>query len=317
MTIGSVRPLLALVVLAVVMGGLVPAPFAATPVDAVPLTPNAAASLPTTGPDVTNNAHRRSTATKTPTPTKVPTPTATPPSQVGARVNINANLYPFVDATLLRPGDIMKAQAIRSNPAVPVADSVFVTNCLDRLNAITAAQAQQSGLAGQCDFSAWEDAQTYVHDARLPAWVRWFEFDFEPNMTPANEFASPVTAVSTFSGIVHAAGMKVIWTPTRNVLLTAIGDGDLALILPMVDAVEEQYQNAYTTESQFVSDVTADAAYVHAHGAALYDMQLWTPTQDCATMVLAFRDVAAIVDIEQIGTHSDGTTVACVIADIR
>jgi hypothetical protein len=211
----------------------------------------------------------------------------------------------------------MKGQSVRSNPAVPVADSVFVSNCLNRLNTITTAQAQQAGLEGDCTFSAWEDAQTYVQDARLPTWVQWFEFDFEGGMTPANEFASPVAAVSTFSDIVHAAGLKVVWTPTRSVLLKAMNDGDLALILPLVDAVGEQYQNAYTTETQFVTDVTTDAAYVHAHGTALYGVQLWTPTQDCATMVVAFRDVATIVDIEQIGTHSDGTTVACVIAGIR
>jgi hypothetical protein len=43
-------------------------------------------------------------------------------------------------------------------------------------------------------------------------------------MTPANEFASPVSAVSTFSSIVHAAGKKVSWTPTRSVLLKAMSD---------------------------------------------------------------------------------------------
>ncbi len=59
------------------------------------------------------------------------------------------------------------------------------------------------------------------------------------------------------------------------------------------------------------------ARCVRSYGAVLYDAQLWTPTENCATQVLAFRDVAQIVDRDQIGTHSDGATVECVLAGIR
>ena len=62
------------------------------------------------------------TATPTKTPTLTPTKTATPRPPAGARVNMNANLFPSVNPTLLRAGDIMKAQSIRSDPAVPVAE---------------------------------------------------------------------------------------------------------------------------------------------------------------------------------------------------
>jgi hypothetical protein len=311
------RPLLALVALVTLVGINGPLALGAASSDDSTFAPGPAALQSGIVQNGTDAGQRGPTATPTRTPTKTSTATPTSTGRAGPRVNINANLFPNVNPSLLRVGDVMKGQSIRSTPSVPVPDSVFVSNCLDRLNAITSAQAQQYGLQGQCDFSAWEDAQKYANDARLPSWVQWFEFDFEGIMTPANEFNNPVSSVTTFSSVVHAAGKKVIWTPTRSVLLAALSDGDLAKILPVVDAVEEQYQNAYTTQSTFVSDVTADASYVHGHGTALYDVQLWAPTENCSTQVSAFKAVTTIVDIEQIGTHSDGSEVACVLAGIR
>jgi hypothetical protein len=311
------RPLLALVALVTLVGINGPLALGAASSNDSTFAPGPAVLQSAIVQNEPNAGPRGATATPTRTPTKTPSPTSTSTGQSGPRVNINANLFPSVNPTLLRPGDVMKGQSIRSTPAVPVLDSVFVSNCLGRLNAITTAQAQQYGLQGQCDFSAWEDAQKYAHDSRLPSWVQWFEFDFEGSMTPTNEFNNPVSAVTTFSSVVHAAGKKVIWTPTRSVFLKTLGDGDLAKILPLVDAVEDQYQNAYTTQAKLVSDITSDAGYVHGHGTALFDVQLWAPTESCSTQVAAFNAIATMVDIEQIGTHTDGSEVACVLAGIR
>jgi hypothetical protein len=201
-----------------------------------------------------------------------------------------------------------------------VADSVFVQNCLDRLHVIPNAAAVAEGIEGSCDLSAIADAATYANDPRLPSWVSWIEYDFEGGMSPPSEFSAPLPAVTQFAQVVHAAGKRVWWAPTYFVLMKALNDGDLAKISPLVDGIRVQYQNQYTTLGQFVTDVATIGASVHkASPSTLLAVQLWTPTQNCATMVQAFALVnqQGVIDGDAIGTHSDGATVACVVAGLR
>ncbi|HLZ09109.1 MAG TPA: hypothetical protein VKT80_11010, partial [Chloroflexota bacterium] len=238
------------------------------------------------------------TATTAPIATQpVPTPSSLPaaipltstPLASGRRISVNANLFPFLDQSKLRPGDIFKGQAIRNGSAEsPLRRAAFLKG-VSELNTISSSDTQRLGLSKEIVFSSIQDLQAYIGDPQLPGDVDYVEYDFEGVMTPSSEFQDPVSSATQFAAIVHGNGKKVTFAPTEVVLGKLQSNGGLQTILSKVDIVVFQGQKPLPNlgTSGFTSAVQGFHSATTATGAR-FAVQLWTTTNGCDTMVSVF-----------------------------
>jgi hypothetical protein len=272
--------------------------------------PTATSSRPTSTPTATVAV--RATVTSAPPTTPSGGPSAIP------RVMINANLYGSLDLTKLRPGDVFKEQAVRAGAAETALPRSTFLNAVGQLARIPTRDVQRYGLVKEIVFSSVQDLQTYLADPAFPPDVAGVEYDFEGGMTPQVEYSNPVGSAGQFAKIAHAHGKVVTFTPIASLLNTLIRNGGMAQIGPQVAVVGYQGQKQYLTlgESAFLSRVQSDSAAIRRDGSR-FATQLGFGWEDCPTTVRLFSESAAWLDLAAIGTHSDGTYAACVLAGLR
>ncbi|HLZ08234.1 MAG TPA: hypothetical protein VKT80_06595, partial [Chloroflexota bacterium] len=236
----------------------------------------------------------------------------------GTRVSINANLFPFLDQSKLRPGDIFKGQAVRyGTPEVPLNRATFLRG-VNELNTISSSDTQRLGLSKEIVFSSIQDLQTYIDDPQLPGDVDYVEYDFEGVMTPSSEYGDPVGSAEQFADLAHSHGKMVTFAPIAGEFGQLQANGGLDTILSMVDVVVFQGQkpllnlgtSGFTSAVQGIHSVTAGTR-------ARLAVQLWTTINGCDTMVSVFNALQSNVDVVAIGTHDDGPGADCVLSALN
>jgi len=249
-----------------------------------------------------------------------PTPVASIPmmSSSGRRVLVNANLYPALDKSKLRPGDIFKGQSVRAgSPETPLSRQAFMRG-VSEVNSIPSNDALAGGFNKSLVFSSYQDLQTYIADAQFPTDVNYVEYNFERNMTPSAEYDDPVGSVTNFASIAHDHGKMVMFGPTLAELRQLVKRGQLTGVLKSVDIVAYQAQNRIQGigEAGLLAELQQYHALVQASGKA-FAAQLWVNSNGCDLMTKVFNETSNVVDVIAIGTHDDGAGANCVLIGLR